>query len=259
MNSSIHPSAVVDTDATIGDDVRIGPFAVVGPAVVVGAESEIASHAILERNVRLGANCVVGAGAVVGSDPQDLKYRGEESWVEVGDGTKIREYVTVNRGTAARGTTRIGRDCFIMAYAHVAHDCEISDRAIIANAVQLGGHVVIGEGAVIGGSTPIHQFVNIGPYAFVGGGSRVPQDVPPFTRAAGNPMRLYGINRIGLERAGFDSATIERLKRAYRLLFNSKLTTSQALARLEAELDHPEIRLLTEFFRNSERGVLQTA
>lgn len=257
MTTAVHATAVVDPGADLGIAVSIRPYVVIGPGVRVGDGSQIAAHAVLERNTIVGRNCYVGVGAVLGSDPQDRKYRGEETWVEIGDDTVIREHSTINRGTAHRGVTRVGQRCFLMTYVHVAHDCVIEDDVTIANAVQLGGHVTIEAHASIGGSTPIHQFVRIGTHAFVGGGSRVSQDVPPYTRAAGNPLRLYGINTIGLTRAGMDAQTRMALKHAYRLLFNSTLPLGEAVEQLRAEADHcPQVRHLLEFVKRSTRGVL---
>lgn len=253
----IHQTAVIDPRADIGTGVEIGPYAVVGPSVAIGDGCVIGPHAVLERNVILGPACRLGAGSVVGTDPQDLKYAGEETWVEVGGGTRIREYVTVNRGTGRSGRTTIGRDCFLMSYAHVGHDCRVGDDVTLANTVQLGGHVKVEAHASIGGATAVHQFVRVGTRAFVGGGCSVRQDVPPYARAAGNPMRLYGINAVGLKRAGIEPEARLALQRAFRTLFNSELSTSDALDRLRAEApETPEVARLLEFFAQSDRGVL---
>ncbi len=256
MPTLIHPTAVVAPDVELGVDVEIGPFAIVGPRATIADGSRIGPHAIVEHT-RLGGDCLVGAGAILGATPQDTKYRGGDTWVEVGDGTTIREYATVHRATEARGTTSIGRRCFLMTYVHVAHDCVIEDDVTIANMVQLAGHVHVETHATISGLCPVHQFVRVGTYAYIGGGSRVPQDVPPYTTAVGNPLRLYGINVIGLARAGVPAETRLALKRAYRLLFNSDLTPTEAVRRLRAEPDlSPEVRHLVEFVAGSERGVL---
>jgi UDP-N-acetylglucosamine acyltransferase len=225
--------------------------------VEVGADSRLGPHSVIERNTRVGERCSIGVGSVLGGDPQDTKYRGEETWLEVGDDTVIRDYSTLNRGTAARGMTSVGRGCFLMTYVHVAHDCCLDDGVVIANAVQLAGHVHIEEYATIGGSTPVHQFVRIGTHAMVGGGSRLPRDVPPYTVAAGNPYRLYGINTTGLTRAGFDPEVRLALKQAYRLLFNSDLTRGQAIEQLQADMiGTPEVARMVDFVVSSERGVL---
>lgn len=257
MTSRIHPSAVIDRGASLGGDVEIGPYVVIGPAVTIGDRSIIGPHAVLERNVVLGPGCRLGAGAVIGTDPQDLKYGGEETWVEIGEGTRIREYATVNRGSRPSARTRIGRDCFVMSYAHVGHDCVLEDDVTLANGVQLGGHVTVEAHASIGGASAVHQFARIGTRAFVGGGSSVRQDVPPYARAAGNPMRLYGVNAVGLRRAGVAPEARLALQRAFRLLFNSELSTTDALDRLRAEeADTPEVARLLDFFARSDRGVL---
>jgi len=253
----IHRTALVDPKAHLGHDVSVGAYAIIGPGVTVGDGSTINAHAVLERNVKLGAGVQVGYGAVIGNDPQDLKYQGEETWVEIGDGTVVREYCTVNRGTSATGKTTVGERCFLMSYVHVAHDCAIGNDVIIANAVQMAGHVTIQDRAIISGLVPIHQFVRIGTFAFVGGGSRVNQDVPPYTKAVGNPVHLYGLNSVGLQRAGFPPEVKLALKRAYRLLFNSDLTVTQGIARARAEISvGPEVETFLQFIEGSQRGVL---
>lgn len=253
----IHRTALVDPSADLGHDVSVGPYAIIGPKVTVGDRATVAAHAVLERNTRLGAGVKVGYGTVIGNDPQDLKYKGEETWVEIGNDTVIREYSTINRGTTATGRTAVGERCFLMSYVHVAHDCHIGSDVIIANSVQMAGHVTIDDRAIVSGLTPIHQFVRIGTYAFVGGGSRVNQDVPPYTKAVGNPVHLYGLNSVGLQRAGFAPEVKLALKRAYRLLFNSDLTVSQGIARARTELPPlPEVEAFLRFIEESQRGVL---
>lgn len=253
----IHPTAIIAPQAELGADVEIGPYAIVGPGVTLGPRCRIGSHAVIERNSRLGAECRVGTGSVIGGDPQDLKYAGEETWVEIGDGSVLREYVTVNRGTAATGRTSVGARCFLMSYVHVAHDCHLGEEVIVANAVQMAGHVTIGARAFVSGLTPIHQFVRIGTHAFIGGGSRVTKDVPPYTKAVGNPLRLYGLNAVGLRRHGFPEATLRELKRAYRHFFASDLNVAQALARAREELAPlSEVETFIAFVEASQRGVL---
>jgi UDP-N-acetylglucosamine acyltransferase len=256
VTTRIHPSALVDPSAELGRDVDIGPFAIVGPDACLGDRCRIGPHATLERNVRLAADVRVGQGSILGGDPQDLKYQGEESWVEIGEGTVIREYATINRGTASSGVTRVGRSCFIMSYVHLAHDCHIGDGVIIANGTQLAGHVTILERATLSGLVAAHQFTTIGAYAFVGGMSRVNQDIPPYVKAVGNPIELYGLNSIGLQRAGFSPETVTALKRIYRLFFNSELNLSQAVDRARTELPPlPEVENFLEFVSSSQRGV----
>ncbi len=256
MSARIHPTALVDGTAELGADVEIGPFAIVGPRCVVGDASVIAARATLEQNVRLGRRVRVGSGAIVGGDAQDLKYRGEETWVEIGDDTTLREYVTVNRGTAHSITTSVGRHCFLMSYSHIAHDCHVGDHVIISNGTQLAGHVTIEDRATISGLCAVHQFTRVGRHAFIGGCSRVVQDVPPFVRAVGNPVKLFGLNSVGLQRAGFDPALVAELKRAYRYCFRSDLNLSQGVERARAEIaDVADVRHFLNFIEASQRGV----
>ncbi|HEV8453613.1 MAG TPA: acyl-ACP--UDP-N-acetylglucosamine O-acyltransferase [Gemmatimonadales bacterium] len=256
MSAAIHPTAMVDPRAEIGVGVRIGPYAIVGPQVTVGDRCRIGPRATLQQNVLLAEGVSVGDGSILGGDPQDLKYDGEETWVEIGAGTIIREYSTINRATAATVKTTVGARCFIMTYVHLAHDCHVGDDVVIANATQCAGHVTIHDRAILSGLNAVHQFVTIGTYAFVGGGSRVNQDIPPYVKAVGNPMELYGLNSIGLQRAGFPGDTIAALKRAYRLFFNSDLNLSQALERARADLPPlPEVERFLAFVESSERGV----
>lgn len=257
MTVAIHPTATVSPDAVLGDNVRVGAQAIVGECCEIGDECVIAPRAILERNVRLAAGVSVGIGSILGGDPQDLKYRGEETWVEIGEGTRIREYTTINRGTQQSFKTSVGRGCFIMSYVHLAHDCHIGDGVIISNASQLAGHVTVEDRAVLSGLVAVHQFVRVGRHAFVGGASRVPKDVPPFLKAVGNPIKLYGLNTVGLERFGFDESLIRELKRAYRLFFRSELNVSQAMSRARSELElFPEVEHFLQFLENSGRGVV---
>ncbi|HEX9166710.1 MAG TPA: acyl-ACP--UDP-N-acetylglucosamine O-acyltransferase [Gemmatimonadales bacterium] len=256
MSARVHPTALVDPGAQLGLDVEVGPFAIIGPGVTVGDGCRIMARATLERNVRLGRGVTIGIGSVIGGDPQDLKYRGEETWVEIGDRTVVREYSTVNRGTPASLITRIGCGSFIMSYVHLAHDCHVGDGVIIANGTQLAGHVTVHDRAILSGLVAVHQFVTIGSMAFVGGASRVNQDIPPFVKAVGNPVELYGLNTVGLRRANFPAETVTALKRAYRLFFNSDLNLTQAQERARAELPTlPEVSLLVEFVASSQRGI----
>lgn len=254
--SRIHATAILDESVELGADIEIGPYAVVGPNVVIGDGTWIGPHVVIERDTHIGSECRVHPGAVLGGDPQDLKYTGESALLVVGDRTVIRECVTLNRGTSARGRSAIGSDCLIMAYAHVAHDCIIGDHVVIANAVNMGGHCDIGDWVIVGGMTAIHQFVQIGPHAFVGGSSAVRKDVPPFVKAAGDPLRLFGLNAVGLQRRGFTDQERAELRRAYRLLFQSKRNLRDALAATRIELDSvPHVDMLLDFIERSERGV----
>ena len=256
VEALVHPTAIVDADANVGPGVVVGPYSIVGPGVVVGRGTVLGPHVLVERDTTLGEECQIAKGAVIGSDPQDLKYEGEPSQLVVGDRTVVREYATLNRGTRASGKTVVGSDCLIMAYAHVAHDCEIGNHVVLSNAVNMAGHVVIEDWANVGGLTAIHQYVRIGAHSFIGGGSRVPQDIPPYLRVAGNPVKLYGLNTVGLERRGVSEDVKRALKQAYQVLFQSKLTLTRALDLAETEVPQiPEVRHLLTFIRSSKRGV----
>jgi UDP-N-acetylglucosamine acyltransferase len=253
----IHPSAIVSPDAEIASDVEIGAFAIVGEGCTIGAGSVIAPRATLERNVTLGSSVNVGIGTVLGGAPQDLKYAGEETTVEIDDGTVIREYATINRGTAHSFKTTVGKNCLLMSYVHIGHDCRIGNNVILSNVVQLAGHVAIEDRAIISGMSAVHQFARIGRHSFIGGMSRVSKDIPPFLKAVGNPVKLYGLNTVGLQRSGMDEATIRELKRAYRMLFRSDLNVTQAIERAQNELEPlPEVKELIRFVEASERGVV---
>ncbi len=254
--AQVHPTALVDERARLGGGVSVGPYSIIGPGVTVGAGTTIGPHVLIERDTVVGNACQISMGAVLGTDPQDLKFKGEHTTLHVGDRTVIREYATLNRGTAASGKTVVGSHCLLMAYVHVAHDCEIGNHVILANAVNMSGHVVIEDWAIVGGLSPIHQFVRIGAHAFVGGASRIAQDVPPYVRVAGSPPKLYGLNSVGLDRRGLSDEVRRALKAAYRILFQSNLNVSQGLARAEAEVEQlPEVRHLLTFIRNSQRGI----
>jgi len=256
LETTTHPSAIIDPDAELGQGVVVGPWTVIGPRVKVGDGTRIGSHVLIERDTTVGADCHLHQGAVLGTDPQDLKYRGEETVLVVGDRTVIREYATLNRGTADLRRTVVGDDCLLMAYSHIAHDCQIGNNVVIANAVNMGGHVFIEDWATVGGLTAVHQFVRIGAHAFVGGASRTSQDVPPYTKAAGSPCKLYGLNTVGLDRRGFSAEVRQALKKAYRTVFQPSLPLSQGLEAAEAGAgDFPEVRHFLSFIRNSERGV----
>lgn len=253
----IHPTAIISPDAEIAADVEIGAFAIVGEGCVIGAGSVIAPRATLERNVTLGRSVKVGMGSILGGAPQDLKYAGEETSVEIDEGTIIREYVTVNRGTSHSFKTTVGKNCLLMTYVHIGHDCRVGNSVILSNVVQLAGHVAIEDKAIISGLSAVHQFARVGRHAFIGGMSRVAKDIPPFLKAVGSPVKLYGLNTIGLQRSGMDEATILELKRAYRLLFRSDLNITQAIERAQSELDPlPEVQELLRFVEASERGVV---
>ncbi|HEU4642394.1 MAG TPA: acyl-ACP--UDP-N-acetylglucosamine O-acyltransferase [Gemmatimonadaceae bacterium] len=257
MSARIHPTALVSPRAELADDVEVGAHAMIGDGCTVAGGCVIAPRATLERNVHLAANVHVGIGSVLGGDPQDLKFKGEETTVEIGEGTVIREYATINRGTAQSMKTSVGKQCFIMTYVHLAHDCHLGDGVIISNATQLAGHVTVEDRAIISGLVAVHQFVRIGTYSFIGGCSRVAKDIPPYLKAVGNPVKLYGLNSVGLQRNNFDPTVLRELKRAYRLFFRSELNVTQALERARQELQlYPEVEHFLSFVDTSGRGVV---
>lgn len=256
----IHETALVDPGAELAEDVEVGPFTVIGPGVRLGAGCRVGPHAVVEGNTDLGPGCQVFQFASVGAPPQDQKFGGGETRLEVGGGTVIRECATLHVGTEEdEGVTRVGNDCLVMAYVHIAHDCQVGDSVILSNAVTLAGHVHVGDNAVLGGMSAIHQFSRIGPFAFVGGASAVSMDVPPYASVAGNRARLYGPNSVGLERAGFSKETVEGLKRAFKALFHKKRPREDALAEMANSEDAaiPEVQEVMAFFRESERGVVR--
>ena len=254
---SIHPTAIVAPTARLGSGVTIGPYSTIGDQVTLGDGTTVGAHVVIEGGVEVGRNCRIFSHAVLGSEPQDLKFRGEKSMLIVGDGTVIREFATLNRATSGGGgKTVVGRGCLIMAYAHVAHDCHLGDGVILANAATLGGHVLIEEHAIVGGLTGVHQFCRIGAHAIIGGCSGIILDIPPYVKAQGNRARLFGLNTVGLKRRNFPPEAIRHLKQAYRLLFLSGLTTTQALERIATELPAcAEIQHLVHFIKTSERGM----
>lgn len=256
MSARIHPAAFVDTAARLGADVEIGPGAVVGPHVKVGARTRIDSHALVTGWTTIGEDCHLHHGAVAGSPPQDLKFSGEPSYLEIGDATVIREYATLNVATEPGFTTRVGSHVLLMAYSHVAHNCHVGDHVVIANAVQMAGYVVVDDWAIIGGGTVVHQFTRIGRHSMIGGGSRIPQDVAPYVKLAGSPPRNAGINSIGLERRGVPAPVRQGLERAYRLFFRSGMTSEEAVRAIRQEFGPvEEIEHFARFCETSVRGI----
>jgi len=255
----IHPTAIVSSKAEIDSDIDIGPYSIVGDRVRIGKNTRIGSHVLIEGPAEIGENCQIFQSASIGAIPQDLKFKGEESSVIIGNGNIIREFVTINRGTAGGGgKTVLGNGNFLMAYSHVAHDCIIRDHVIIANAVQLAGHIEIEDCAIIGGIVGVHQFVRIGRYALIGACSAVSRDVPPYTTAAGNHAVLHGLNTIGLKRHGFSDEAVGNIKKSYQIIFRSNLLLKKALEQVESELSgSPEAMYMVEFIRKSERGVIR--
>jgi len=255
----IHPTAIVQPGARIASGVAVGAYSVIGAQVEVGEGSWIGPHVVLEGRTRIGRNNRIYQFASIGAPPQDKKYGGEDTAVEIGDGNTLREYVTINRGTARdAGVTRVGDDNWIMAYVHFAHDCQIGSHAVFANACQLAGHVHVGDWAILGATTLVHQFVHIGAHSFTGMGTFLPQDLPPYVKAAGNMAQPYGINSEGLRRRGFSADTILRIKRAYRSLYRAGLGLEEAKRELAAQAAQcPEVGALLEFLAHSKRGFIR--
>ncbi len=257
---SIHPTAIVAEGAVVPASCTVGPYCTVGPNVVLGEDCELVSHVVLDGRLTAGARNRFYSFACVGVAPQDLKYAGEPTAVTLGDDNVIREYVTISRGTAGGGgTTRIGSGCLIMAYAHIGHDSLIGNQCLLANAATLAGHVIVEDFATVGALCPVHQYCRIGRYAYVGGGTTITQDVLPFSlTSARRETHAYGLNKIGLERKGFDRARLRAIQHAYRLLLAAKMNTSQAVARLREEgIANQDVAYLVEFIESSERGVLK--
>ena len=259
MSAEVHPSAIVDRRARLGEGVAVGPYSVIGPHAEVGDGTWIGAHVVLDGHIRIGRNNRIFHFASLGAPPQDKKYKGEDTAVEIGNDNTIREYVTINRGTALDvGVTRVGNDNWIMAYVHFAHDVQIGSHTIFANACQLAGHVPVGAWAIFRATTLVHQFVHIGAHAFTGMGTYLPQDLPPFVTAAGNMAKPYGINSEGLRRRGFSADDIAALKRAYRTLYRSGLALEEARRQLEAQVSAcPHVRELLEFLDRSKRGIIR--
>ncbi|HWC02572.1 MAG TPA: acyl-ACP--UDP-N-acetylglucosamine O-acyltransferase [Methylomirabilota bacterium] len=255
--ADIHPTAVVHPGTLLGAGVRIGPFAVVGQGVCLGEDVEIGPHVVLEGRLEVGARCQIHAGAAIGLPPQDLKWSpGTPSGVRIGEGTVVREYTTIHRATTPAGWTVIGKDCYLMAQGHVAHDCQVGDHVVMTGYAALTGFVQIGDRAVISGVTGIHQYVRIGTLAMVGGCSRIPQDVPPYFIAEGNPVEVRGVNIVGLRRADVPAAVRLNLQRAYKILYRSGHSPAAALERIRSEVEpSPEVEHLCEFIASSKRGI----
>ncbi len=252
------PLAYVHPGAKIAKNVVIEPFATIHNNVEIGEGTWIGSNVTIMEGARIGKNCTIFPGAVISAVPQDLKFEGEDSLAIIGDNTTIRECVTINRGTMASGKTVIGKNCLIMATAHVAHDCEVGDNVVIVNGVLLGGHVKVGNYAILGGLSAVHQFINIGEHAMISGGSLLRKDVPPFTKAAKEPLSYVGINSVGLRRRGFSTEKIREIQDIYRILYQKNYNTTQALSIIEADLEATTERdEIIMFIRNSSRGIMK--
>lgn len=251
----IHPTALVDASAELGEGVRIGPYSIVGPGCVLGDRTVLGPHVVLESLVTLGQDCEVRSGAVLGGPPQDFKFKGEPTRVIVGDRTHVREMATIHRATGEGESTTVGDDCLLMAYVHVGHNCHIASHVMVSSFAGLAGHVGIDDHVVIGGMVGLHQFVRIGRYAMVGAYSKVVQDVPPFMLADGRPADILELNIRGLRRAGIPPKTRMVLRNAYKLLYRSKMNTTQALAAIAEELEpNPELELLVQFIQPISSG-----
>ena len=258
LKTEIHPSAVVHPFAKIGDGVKIGPCSVIGEHVVLGDGCTVGTSVLIDGRTTIGKNNRFFHGASVGTVPQDLKYEGSVSYLEIGDANTFREFVTINTATEQGAKTVIGSRCLLMAYVHVAHNCVVGDDVILSNSVNLAGYVVVGDYAILGGVTPVHQFVRIGKHAFVGGASRIERDVPPFVKVAGNPSRVYGINSVGLERRGFTAEQRSMIKSMFNTLYRHDLNVSQVLDRLRnGHFEGPERDVMVEFLEASERGIVK--
>ncbi len=252
------PLAYVHPQAKIANNVVIEPFVTIHKNVEIGEGSWIGSNVTIMEGARIGKNCRIFPGAVISAIPQDLKFDGEETTVEIGDNTTIREFVTINRGTKANNKTTVGNNCLLMAYVHVAHDCIIGNHCILANAANLAGHITMDDFAILGGLSAVHQFVNIGAHVMISGGSLVRKDVPPFTKAARDPLSFVGINSIGLRRRGFSAEQINQIQDIYRILYLKNMNVSQALAYIEADIPAtPERDEILSFISKSSRGVMK--
>ena len=252
------PLAYVHPGAKIAKNVVIEPFTTIHNNVTIGEGTWIGSNVTIMEGARIGKNCSIFPGAVISAMPQDLKYQGEDTTVEIGDNTTIRECATINKGTSDRMKTVIGNNCLIMAYCHVAHDCFVGDGCIFSNNSTLAGHVTIGQNVVLAGMVAVHQFVSIGNHAFVTGGSLVRKDIPPYVKAAREPLSYVGINSIGLRRRGFDSDKIREIQNIYRLLYQRNYNNSQAASIIEAEMEAtPERDEILQFIRDSQRGIMK--
>jgi UDP-N-acetylglucosamine acyltransferase len=255
----IHPTAIVDPAAEIAEDVEIGPYAVIGPRVRIGPHCRIGPHAVITGRTRIGSNNRIYQFVSLGEVPQDKKYGGEPTRLEIGDNNVIREFCTFNCGTVQdEGVTRLGDDNWIMAYVHLAHDCRVGSHTVFANNAQLAGHVHVGDHAILGGFTVVHQFCHIGAHSITAMGTIVLRDVPPFVMASDNSARPYGINVEGLKRRGFAPGTVTRLKRAYKTLYKSGLTLGDAKRELERQAEEcPEVQAILDFLANSKRGIIR--
>lgn len=256
VKMQIHPTAIVCPKAKLADDIQVGPYTFIGDNVIIDQATKIDSHCVIEGNTTIGKSCQVFTGAVIGSRPQDLKYKGEKSFLEIGDNNIIREYCTFNPGTEENSKTIVGNNNLFMAYAHIAHDCIVGNDCIIANNGTLAGYVTIEDKAVVGGLVAIHQFVRVGTLSIIGGCSKVVQDIPPYSTSDGHPAKVYGLNLVGLRRNNISNGSIDQLKHAFKILFNSGLSVKHALESIEKEIPpNQEVSYLVNFIKKSQRGI----
>jgi len=254
----ISESAFIHPDARIGGNVKIEPFTYIAGNVVIGDGTWIGPNAVVLDGARIGRNCKIFPTAVISAIPQDMKFRGEESTVEIGDNTTLREGVTVNRGTAAVGSTIIGENCLLMAYSHIGHDCLLERHCILGNAAGLAGEVKVGEWAILSAGALVHQFVRIGAHVMIGGATKVRTDVPPFIKADRDPLSFMGLNIVGLTRRGFEKERIDEIHNIYRVIYQMGMNNSQALENIEKEIKpSPDRNYIIDFIRNSERGIIR--
>ena len=253
----MHKNSIISSKSEIASNVQIGPFCIIEDDVSIEKNCKIHSHVVIKSGTSIGQNCEIFSGVVLGEIPQDLKYKGESTELKIGNNNIIREYSTIHKGTIDRGTTQIGDNCMLMAYSHIAHDSIIKNNVILSNSVQVGGHVDIDDFVIVGGATPIHQFCKLGAFSFIGGGYRVVQDVPPYIKAMGEPLRYSGVNSIGLSRNDFSLDRISLIKKAYKILYRSKYNTSQAVSILNDDYpNNNEIKEIINFIDKSDRGII---
>jgi UDP-N-acetylglucosamine acyltransferase len=263
MSGLIHPTAIVAPEAQLAPDVAIGPYSVIGPNVVIGAGTQVGPHCVIDGHTTIGRDNNFYRFCSIGGMPQDKKYKGEPTRLEIGDGNMVREYVTINTGTVQDvGVTRVGDDNWIMAYVHIAHDCQIASHTILANNVQLAGHIHIDDWAIVGGSSAVHQFVRIGAHTMIGGTSSIRQDIPPYVIGAGDPFRPVGINSEGLSRRGFEPEAVSALKEAYKLLYRRQLKVEEAVQQMkdlqtQRPQAHAALQTLIDFLSVEGRGIVR--